>query len=277
MSDQQPTLSAFVITYNRPQILEACLKAARFVDELIVIHKVDGAFADHHGQTIDLALETGDGYYETPWSPTVEGTRAYALSQCTGDWILALDDDEILSRACGEGFRAAIEGDQADVWTVPMRHYVLGRHDERAAYWPEFRPCLFRRGSVSFGATVHRGVNVAPEARQKSFETGGPVFIQHLSHENISSWLEKTNRYTDQKDRIATRPNGSLIDWAINALVVRCSRARAYSRDKGGDYLEAVAVLRGLYDIADGLKRWEEDQPDGAATFRKICEEVMAR
>jgi hypothetical protein len=269
-------LSAFVITYNRPHILQACLKAARFVDELVVIHKVD-ANPRGHGDTVEAALTGSDAYFKTPWTPTVEGTRAYALSKCTGDWILALDDDEILSPACGEAFRAAIAADQADVWTVPMRHYILGRHDERASYWPEFRPCLFRRGSVTFGSTVHRGVNVAPEARQKCFETGGPVFIQHLSHENISTWIEKTNRYTDQRDRIGTRPHGSLVDWAINALVVRCARARAYASDPDGDYLEAVAVMRGLYDIADGLKRWEEDEPDGAEAFRKICDEVMAR
>jgi glycosyltransferase involved in cell wall biosynthesis len=264
-------LSAFVITYNRPHILEACLKAARFVDHLEVVDK-GGKI-----ETIDVASRWVDEYHKIKWSPTVEDSRAQALDLCPGDWILALDDDEILSPACGEAFRAAIAGDQADVWTVPMRHYVLGRHDERAEYWPEFRPCLFRRGAVTFGSTVHRGVNIQPGARQKSFETGGPVFIQHLSHENISTWIEKTNRYTDQKDRIGTRPHGSLVDWAINALVVQGARARAYGRDKGGDYLEAVAVLKGLYDIVDGFKRWEEDQPDGGEAFRKICEEVMAR
>jgi hypothetical protein len=266
-------LSAFVITNNRPEILTACVKAAAFADELIVVDKAN--------TVVNMAAAMQGGAHRianAPWSPTVEETRTYAASLCIGDWILALDDDEILSQACGDAFRAAIAGDEADVWTVPMRHYVLGRHDPRAAYWPEFRPCLFRRDYVSFGSTVHRGVNVAVDARQKCFETGGPVFIQHLSHENISTWIEKTNRYTDQKDRIGTRPTGSLTDWAINALVMRASRARAYGRDKGGDYLEAVAVLKGLYDIVDGFKRWEEDtMPDGAAAFRQICEEVMAR
>jgi glycosyltransferase involved in cell wall biosynthesis len=266
-------LSAFVVTYNRPHILEACLKAARFVDELIVVDKADSLenFAAAHAGLADritVAL----------WSPTVEQTRDYALSLCTGDWILSLDDDEILSPACGEAFRAAIAGDQADVWTVPMRHYVLGRHDERAAYWPEFRPCLFRRGSVTFRPTVHRGVDVAPDARQKCFKPGGPVYIDHLSHESVSVWIEKTNRYTDQKDRVGTHPSGSLIDWAINAMVVRCARARAFGRDANGDYLEAVAVLKGIYDIVDGLKRWEAaTQPDGDEAFREVCAEVMAR
>src|ERR1700731_4593300 len=168
-------LSAFVITYNRPHILEACLKAARFADELIVVDKADSLV------NIAAAHGIADRIVPAPWSPTVEETRTYATSLCAGgdgDWILALDDDEILSPACGEAFRAAIVGDQADVWTVPMRHYILGRHDERAEYWPEFRPCLFRRGSVEFTGTVHRGVTVQPGARQKSFETGGPVFIQ---------------------------------------------------------------------------------------------------
>jgi hypothetical protein len=279
-------LSAFVITYNRPHILEACLKAARFADELIVVDKRlgtrplwhDGREPRNDWANSQIADDIADRYETVEWSPTVEQTRAEAFDLCTGDWILSLDDDEILSPACGEAFRAAIAGDQAEVWTVPMRHYVLGRHDKRAAYWPEFRPCLFRRGSVEFGSTVHRGVNVAPEARQKCFETGGPVFIQHLSHESVSVWVEKTNRYTDQKDRIGLGPPpGSLIDFAVNALVVRAARARGFTRDAGGDYLEAVAILRGLYDIVDGLKRWEETQPDGGEAFRKICDEVMAR
>ena len=265
------TLSAFVVPYNRPHILEACVKAARFVDELIVIDKSD--------DLINIAAIGAmvDRVVPAPWSPTVEETRAAALAATTGDWILALDDDEILSPACEEAFRAAIAGDQADVFKVPMRHYVLGRHDERAAYWPEFRPCLFRRGSVTFRPTVHRGVDVTPGARQMGFAAGGPVYIQHLSHESISVWVEKTNRYTDQRDRVGTHPNGSLVDWAINTLLVRGARARAYSRDAGGDYLEAIAVLRGLYDIVDGLKRWEESQLDGAEALRRICAEVMAR
>jgi hypothetical protein len=54
-------------------------------------------------------------------------------------------------------------------------------------------------------------------------------------------------------------------DLLSSALILEAmALARAYTRDPGGDYLEAVAVMRGLYDIVDGFKRWEEDQPDGA-------------
>jgi glycosyltransferase involved in cell wall biosynthesis len=269
------TLSAFVITYNRPDRLRACLKAARFADELIVVDK-----GSDFGPTELIARELADRYVPVAWSPTVEETRAAALALCRGTWILALDDDEILSPACAAAFRVVIAEACADVVAVPMKHYILGRHDPRAGYWPEYRPCLFRRGTVEFCSTVHRGVTVAPTAVQKGFALDGPVYIQHLSHENVSCWIEKTNRYTDQPDRIGVRPSGSLAEFALKALQSRCDQVPngiADDTNGGRRYLEAIAVLRGIYDMVDGLKRWEETQPNGAAAFRTICDEILAR
>src|SRR5579864_7054716 len=84
-------LSAFVITYNRPALLEACLRAVSFVDELIVVDK------SSTDETASVAARYTDRVVVVPWSPTVEETRAFALSLCRHDQILGLDDDEILS------------------------------------------------------------------------------------------------------------------------------------------------------------------------------------
>ena len=81
-------LSAFVITHNRASMLESCLRAVSFADELIVIDKssTDGSAA--------VAARHADRVEVVPWSPTVEETRVFALSLCRHEWILFLDDDE---------------------------------------------------------------------------------------------------------------------------------------------------------------------------------------
>ncbi len=84
-------LSVFVVSYNRSALISACLAPLAFADELIVIDKssTDG--------TAEIATRYAHRVITVPWTPTVEDTRAFALSQCTHDWILALDDDECLS------------------------------------------------------------------------------------------------------------------------------------------------------------------------------------
>src|ERR1700730_7427090 len=124
-------LSAFVVTYNRASLLETCLRAVSFADELIVIDKssTDNSAA--------VAARYADRVERVPWSPTVEETRAFAASLCRHEWILCLDDDEILSAETGPWLRRNLADWNADVLAIPLRHYILGVHDERAYYWPE--------------------------------------------------------------------------------------------------------------------------------------------
>lgn len=91
MDRQDERLSACVISYNRAAILGTCLRALHFADEVLVVDKTstDGARA--------VATQFADRVVTVPWSPTVEETRAQAVSLCRHDWILLLDDDECLN------------------------------------------------------------------------------------------------------------------------------------------------------------------------------------
>src|SRR5580698_9355953 len=113
-------LSAFVITHNRASLLETCLRAASFADELIVVDKssTDGSAS--------VAARHADRVEVVPWSPTVEETRGFALSLCSHERILFLDDDEILSPETGPWLRRHVAGMDADIHAIPLRHYILG-------------------------------------------------------------------------------------------------------------------------------------------------------
>ena len=273
-------ISAFVITCDRdPAILRAVLAAARFADDLILIDKG----RDEALEALLSELPKVDTAFRLPWSPTVEGDRARAIGYCSHDWIVCLDDDEILSPACAATFRDFIAGGAADVLGIPIKHYILGRHDPHAYYWPEWRPTLFRRGAVEFGPTVHGGTQIIGKAER--LPPDHPAFITHLSHPDIATWLEKTNRYTSQADRCGVEmpdfePSPDcgpewkvrwLGDWAMKTL------ANHVQRGHGDPYLHTAAILRALYEIIDGLKQWEATQPDGHAAFAEIAKAEIER
>ena len=261
-------VSAFVVSFNRAAIIGTCLRALRFADEVIVVDKssTDEAPA--------IAALHADRVITVSWSPTVEATRAFAVTQCTNDWIVFADDDECFSPEAVRFIQAELAAPRADLYSLPLRHYILGTHDEHAYYWPEYHVRLFRRGAVEFRAMVHAGVLPrSDQALVVAADTG--ACIHHLSHQDVAQWLEKTNRYTSCADRARVDHAGSdLIGYAHARIDHWIGRTRDVTP---GGYPAAVALLRATYDLIDRLKVWEEERGlDGAALFRQVCAELDA-
>jgi glycosyltransferase involved in cell wall biosynthesis len=267
MPEHAPTvpekLSAVVVSYNRAAVIGTCLRAVSFADEVIVVDKCST------DATPKIAAHLADRFITVPWTPAVEDTRAFAVDQCTGDWILCLDDDECLSPQSGGGIRSELAEPRADIYYLPLRHYILGVHDEAAYYWPEHHPRLFRRDAVAFTGTVHGGMRLCSD-RTFHLPPESGVVIHHLSHRDIEEWIEKCNRYTSRPDRQRVEHEGhDLVSFAHRRL----DHWLARTKDRVADgYPSAAAVLRALYDIVDRLKTWEEERElDGSAAFVRIC------
>ncbi len=261
-------LSAVVVSYNRAPLIGTCLRALGFADEVIVVDK------SSTDETPAIAARYADRVITVPWSPTVEETRAFAVAQCSHDWILCLDDDECLSTDAIRFIQAELDAPRAEVYGLLQRHYILGTHDEAAYYWPEHQIRLFRRSAVSFGDTVHGGIELHTDhVLRVEPDTG--VAIHHLSHQDVAQWIEKTNRYTSRLDRDRVTDFGrSLVRFAHDRIDHWVSQTRDLSP---GGYPEAVAVLRATYDLVDRLKTWEEERGlDGAAAFPRICASLDA-
>jgi glycosyltransferase involved in cell wall biosynthesis len=261
-------ISAFVVSYNRAAILGTCLRALRFADEIIVVDKssTDGSLA--------VASEWADQVFTVPWSPTVEETRMFALSKCSHDWILFVDDDECLSPEAARFIQCEMEAPRAEIYALPLRHYVLGQHDERAYYWPEHHVRCFRRGAVTFRPTVHAGLELHSEQIMKVAPDAGAC-IHHLSHPDVASWIERTNRYTSRPDRSRVEDAGDDLVGFAHARIDHWI-GRTNDGNPNG-YPAAVALLRSIYDMVDRLKTWEEARGhDGAMLFRQACERLDA-
>jgi glycosyltransferase involved in cell wall biosynthesis len=257
-------ISAFVITYNRPQLLRACLLRARFADELIVIDK-----SSTDGQTPGVAHSLADRYERVPWSPLAEDTREYAASLCSHDWILWLDDDEILSPNTESVLRNAIVEFPAPVYALPVRNYTLGRWDGDSSKC-DYQLCFYQRGAIIHAPFIHHGIIVA----RQPVKYPGDAYIDHLGYPDVASWISMTNRYTsitvDQNfGRYSSSEEGSLVELARQLLATRLQEFPA-----SDNYSEALALLHTVYDIVEALKCWESRQPNGHCAIEQICQNI---
>jgi glycosyltransferase involved in cell wall biosynthesis len=263
-----PRLSACVVSYNRAAILGSVLRALHFADERLVVDKTstDGARR--------VAARFADRVVTVPFSPTVEETRAQAVALCRHDWVLLLDDDELPDPAMVAFIQAELGNPRADAYAFPLRHYILGRHDPRAYYWPEHHIRLFRKGAVRFGPTVHAGMTVLTDKVLLVPDDSGAE-IHHLSHPDVAGWIERTNRYTSRPDRARAEVAEGLVAFAHRRID---HWLKLSPGGNGDDYLAAVALLRAVYDIVDRLKTWEAERGlDGDAAFHALCGVMDAR
>ena len=244
------------------------MRALRFADEVIVVDKLST------DDTPAIAALHADRVITVRWSPTADETRAFALAQCTHDWIVFVDDDECFSPQAMQFIQAELAAPTAEAYAFPLRHYILGVHDERAYYWPEHHIRFFHRGAVEFSATVHACV-VPRSDRVLHVAADTGVCIHHLSHQDVAQWIDKTNRYTSCIDRARVEHAGcDLIGFAHARIDHWISRTRDSTPD---GYPAAVALLRAVYDLIDRLKVWQEERGlDGAALFSQVCADLDA-
>ncbi|MBM4329738.1 MAG: glycosyltransferase [Deltaproteobacteria bacterium] len=92
-SGEKGAISLCMIVKNEEQSLPGCLSSAEpIVDEMIV---VDTGSTD---RTREIARAFGAKVYDWQWTGSFAEARNYALAQASGQWILALDADEIISQ-----------------------------------------------------------------------------------------------------------------------------------------------------------------------------------
>jgi len=84
--------------------------------------------------------------------------RTFALTQVTGDWILAVDADETLSAELREKIPTLLNDEHIDAYEFSRRNYV--RPDiwlQYGGWYPDYQRRLFRRGTATYGDVVHAG------------------------------------------------------------------------------------------------------------------------
>jgi len=177
-------LSVVLICFNEEAILDKCLSAVQWADEIVI---VDSFSTD---RTVEIARRYTDKVRQHAWQGYGrQKNLAMGLASCP--WVLSLDADEVVSPALAEEIRGVLarSPDRAG-YRIPRRTRYLGR-TLRHAWTPDYKLRLFRRGRAVWGEEqVHESVRLEGPVGTLS----APLI--HHSFASVEDHVRTLQRYT---------------------------------------------------------------------------------
>ena len=177
-------ISVIIITKNEASHIGHCLESVAWADEIIVL---DSGSSD---DTVTICRQYTDKVYETDW-PGFGAQKQRALDKATGNWILSIDADEIVTAELRADIEQALQQNKLDGYEIPRLSSYCGRQMRHSGWWPDYVLRLFRRNVGRFSeAVVHEKIIVDGKVgRLKS------PFI-HDTAVNLEEILRKVNSYS---------------------------------------------------------------------------------
>lgn len=181
-----PSVSAILITLNAEAHLRECLAGLHWCTEIVV---VDGGSTD---ATQVICEEFGARITtRTDW-PGFGPQKNRALALATGEWVLSIDADEILTPQLQEEIAQRLAAPANCVaFNLPRRSRFCGAWIRHSGWWPDRVTRLFRRGAAHFSEDLvheHLVVDGAEDALQEP--------LLHYTYDDYAQALDKLNRYS---------------------------------------------------------------------------------
>jgi glycosyltransferase involved in cell wall biosynthesis len=183
-------LSAYIITKNEAAHIREVLVSLRGVDEIVV---VDSGSTDG---TADIARESGARVIVQPWLGFAR-QKDFALRQCSHEWVVNLDGDEILSPGAVERIRKVIASGAAMGYRIRRDDEFMGLSMGGSHCRPFLR--VYRRTAARWDLqrTVHEHIEVPGH-----HPVIPGVIIHHKGYDTVPGYMDKLNRYAALKNQM---------------------------------------------------------------------------
>ncbi len=250
----KPKLSVVLATRNEEENLKRCLlSVARIADEVVV---ADEQSTD---KTVAVAKKFGAKVIPVPHHDNFHITKNTAIDAATGDWVLQLDADEVVSKALAyEIVRAIRSKSAADGYWLNRKNWFLDRWLTKGGQYPDPTLRLYRRG---------KGRLPAKDVHEQAEVQGA---IGHLRHDllhyrdtSFSKYITGWNRYSSF---IARQMQEEKLQFnLLNTCLYLCLKplstfGKIYIRHRG--YVDGFAGLvfalfSGLIHPVAFIKYWQ--------------------
>lgn len=172
-----------MLTHNSEAMLEECLESLKWVDEIVLIDDVST------DQTREIANKY-NAHVLIRKLDDFSSQRNFGLSNCTNDWVLVLDSDEIISKELHAEVEALFNNQSVTEsgFQIPRKNMFMGSWI-RSSY-PDYGLRLFLRKEAHYRGEVHESLTV----NGKLGRLKHPMI--HNSYRNIEEIIFKTNHYT---------------------------------------------------------------------------------
>ena len=178
-------LSITLITLNSEKTLKSVLEAVSWADEIVL---VDSGSTD---KTLEIARQfkakivyrAFDGY---------GSQKNFATSQASNNWILSLDDDEILTPELQQEIQnLSLSTTDYDGFKIPRSLIFLGKLLKFSGEYKRLTLRLFNRKQGNWNTEyVHESVEVNGKIGMLKHQ------ILHDSYRDLTDYFNKFNKYT---------------------------------------------------------------------------------
>lgn len=247
-SGDRPRLSVLIITLNEERLLEQVLQSVSWADEIVI---VDSGSTD---RTEAIARQFTNHFHVREYVGEGE-QRKRSLDLSTGEWILYIDGDEIVTPELARSIRQVISSSApAAGYRMQLHTWFFGKWFGKRGWRKEWKVRLFQRSRGHFSPIpVHSGSVVSGEIGTLDGA------LLHYPYRDLAHFAEKMNRYS------------SVMAASMTARGRRASAAGALVRGMvhflrdyliGGDFLYGEAGLirsgvNGYYTFLKYAKVWE--------------------
>lgn len=186
-----------IITHRADALFEKSLRSAQWADSVLVVDANSGAnWKSLHEQYTFKVVSHPDPI--TNFSKI----RNHALTHVTTVWVLFLDSDEVLPDQAQQVVADVISTDLYDGVYISRTDYFLGKPLQYGETGTTQLLRLFKVSMGTFVRAVHEVVELKGRVGQSSLS------INHFSHENIGSFINKIKNYASLDAQ--TRTHGEL-------------------------------------------------------------------
>lgn len=207
-------LSVVMAVYNEEDNIGRCLESIKDIADEIVV--VDGNSTD---KTVEIAKRYNAKVIFTKNSEThFHPQKNMAIDAATGEWILQLDADEIVSPELAKEILLTINSELLtnNGYWMNRKNWFLSRFLTKGGQYPDPTLRLYRRGKGRLPALdVHEQAVVEGETGKLKHD------LLHYRDRDFKNYLLRNNRYTSLLAEQMAEKNMSInIFSAFNHLII---------------------------------------------------------
>lgn len=187
-------LSVIILTHNNLDSINATLESVRFADEILIINDSlpENSLYKIKIPDIQKKFQNKIKIYNRKLNGNYSSQRNFALTTASFPWVLFVDSDEVVSADLKKEILDKINLEDDTVG------YYLKRKDYFLGKWLNYGETAFvkfirlaKKDEAIWQGSVHE----TWQLNGKTQSLNNPLL--HYSHEDIKSFLEKINSYTD--------------------------------------------------------------------------------
>ena len=249
------SLSVGILTFNSEKHIREVLESVRDIADQIVV--LDSGSED---RTLEIVKDFGAEVHYRPFDNFVN-QKNHLLSLCRGDWVLFLDDDEVVSEELSKSIKEAVSGSsEFSGYRMNRITNYLGRWI-RHAWNPDYQLRLAKKESCRWvGDMVHESLEVDGKVGTLEGE------LLHYSYTSVSQHLKKIDLYSTLYAEGAYR-RGKRFSLFKLLTSPAGSFFRRYVLKRGFlDGFEGfvLSVMASYYSFLKYLKLWEIEKRESS-------------